>query len=100
MSALALLGAFATLLFAGYGLLALLVRQETRFSLTEQIAFSWLLGTGRFHCFSGFLVFFSMGCCYVVLLASFAFRWDSSVGDEWCRYRLGALRSPSKFFSV
>ncbi len=46
MSALALLGAFGTLLFAGYGLLTLLIRQQTRFSLTEQIAFSWLLGTG------------------------------------------------------
>jgi len=46
MSALALLGAFGTLLIAGYGLLALLVRQKTQFSLTEQIAFSWLLGTG------------------------------------------------------
>jgi hypothetical protein len=46
MSAVALLGAFGTLFVAGYGLLALLVRQKTRFSLTEQIAFSWLLGTG------------------------------------------------------
>src|SRR5207248_949546 len=46
MSALALLGAFGTLLVAGYGLLTLLVHQETRFGLTEQIAFSWLLGTG------------------------------------------------------
>lgn len=46
MSALALLGAFGTLLAAGYGLLTLLVCQKTRFSLTEQIAFSWLLGTG------------------------------------------------------
>jgi len=46
MSALALLGAFGTLFVAGYGLLTLLVRRETRFSLTEQIAFSWLLGTG------------------------------------------------------
>src|SRR5882724_12447324 len=46
MSALALLAAFGALLVAGYGLLTLLVRQDTRFSLTEQIAFSWLLGTG------------------------------------------------------
>jgi hypothetical protein len=46
MSVLALLGAFGILLVAGYGLLTVLVRQETRFSLTEQIAFSWLLGTG------------------------------------------------------
>jgi hypothetical protein len=46
MSAIALLGAFGTLLAAGYGLLALLVRQKTRFSLTEQFAFAWLLGTG------------------------------------------------------
>ena len=46
MSALSLLGAFGTLLVAGYGLLALLVGQKTRFSLTEQIAFSWLLGIG------------------------------------------------------
>src|SRR5438132_13507021 len=46
MSALALLGAFGTLLVAGYGILALLVRQKTRLTLTEQIAFSWLLGIG------------------------------------------------------
>jgi hypothetical protein len=46
MSALVLLGAFGTLLVAGYGVLALLVRQKTRLSLTEQIAFSWLLGIG------------------------------------------------------
>ena len=46
MSALALLGAFGSLLVAGYGLLALLVRQKTSFSVTEQFAFSWLLGTG------------------------------------------------------
>ncbi len=46
MSALVLLGAFGTLLLAGYGVLALLVRQKTRLSLTEQIAFSWLLGIG------------------------------------------------------
>ena len=46
MSALALLGAFGTLLVAGYGLLTLLVRQKIGLSLTEQIAFSWLLGTG------------------------------------------------------
>ena len=46
MSALALLGAFGTLLVAGYGVLALLVRQKTRLTLAEQIAFSWLLGIG------------------------------------------------------
>jgi hypothetical protein len=46
MSALVLLGAFGTLLVAGYGVLALLVRQKARLSLTEQIAFSWLLGIG------------------------------------------------------
>ena len=46
MNALALFGAFGTLFLAGYGLLALLVRQKIEFSLTEQIAFSWLLGIG------------------------------------------------------
>src|SRR2546423_13646898 len=46
MSALALLGAFGTLFVAGYGLLTLLARKEIQVSLTEQIAFSWLLGTG------------------------------------------------------
>ena len=46
MSALAVLGALGTLLVAGYGLLTLLARKETQLSLTEQIAFSWLLGTG------------------------------------------------------
>src|SRR5204863_9912287 len=46
MIALALLVAFGTLLGADYGLLTLLDRKETQLSLTEQIAFSWLLGTG------------------------------------------------------
>jgi hypothetical protein len=46
MSALALFGAFGTLFVAGYGALTLLIRQKTRLSLTEQIAFSWLLGIG------------------------------------------------------
>ena len=46
MKALALLGALGTLLIAGYGLLASLVRQKTQFTLTEQFAFSWLFGTG------------------------------------------------------
>jgi len=45
MNALALLGAFGTLLAAGYGLLTLLARNETQLSLTEQIAFSWIFGT-------------------------------------------------------
>src|SRR5207248_6420310 len=51
MSALALLGAFGTLLGAGYGFLTLLARKETQLSLTEQIAFSWLLGTGAVSLF-------------------------------------------------
>ena len=46
MNALGLLGAFGTLFVAGYGWLALLVRRCVRLSLTEQIAFSWLFGTG------------------------------------------------------
>jgi hypothetical protein len=46
MNALGLFGAFGTLFAAGYGLLALLVRRSVRLSLTEQIAFSWLFGTG------------------------------------------------------
>jgi hypothetical protein len=46
MNALALLGAFGTLLAAGYGVLSLLVRGTMRLGFTEQIALSWLLGTG------------------------------------------------------
>ncbi len=46
MNALGLFGAFGTLFAAGYGLLALLVRRSLRLSLVEQIAFSWLFGTG------------------------------------------------------
>ena len=46
MNALGLFGAFGTLFAAGYGLLALLVRRSVRLSPTEQIAFSWLFGTG------------------------------------------------------
>src|SRR6476646_10082859 len=57
------------------------------------------LELGRFHCFSGYLVFLSTGCCYPVSLASFAFPWDSLVGDRWCRDRFVERRTPSKFFS-
>src|SRR2546423_3294230 len=57
------------------------------------------LELGRFHCFSGSLVFLSMGCYYPLSLASFAFRWDSLAGDEWCRDRFGLRRIRSKFFS-
>ncbi|PYK96638.1 MAG: hypothetical protein DME32_17315, partial [Verrucomicrobia bacterium] len=46
MNALGLFGAFGTLFAAGYGLLALLVRRSLQLSLAEQIAFSWLFGTG------------------------------------------------------
>ena len=46
MNALGLFGAFGTLFAAGYGLLTLLVRRSVRLSLAEQIAFSWLFGTG------------------------------------------------------
>ena len=46
MNALGLFGAFGTLFAAGYGLLALLARRSVRLSLAEQIAFSWLFGTG------------------------------------------------------
>jgi len=46
MNALGLFGAFGTLFAAGYGLLALLIRRSVRLSLAEQIAFSWLFGTG------------------------------------------------------
>src|SRR5213595_923842 len=68
MSALALLGAFATLLFAGYGLLALLVRQKTRFGVTEQFAFSWLLGTGAVSLFLWIFGLFVHGMVLPILV--------------------------------
>src|SRR5438477_11107874 len=99
MSALSLLGAFGTLLVTGYGLLALLVGQKTRFSLTEQIAFSWLLGIGSVSLLLWIFGLLSMGACYRVSLVSFVFHSDSLVGDEWCQSRVGAGRRLSKFFS-
>ncbi len=46
MNAVGLVGAFATLFAAGYGLLGLLIRNSIRLNPAEQIGFSWLFGTG------------------------------------------------------
>src|SRR5439155_2160701 len=69
MSVLALLGAFGTLFVGGYGLLALLVHQKTRFSLTEQIAFSWLLGTGAVSLLLWIFGLFAQGVPLSVLVS-------------------------------
>jgi hypothetical protein len=84
MSALALLGAFGTLFVAGYGLLALLIRQETRLSLTEQIAFSWLLGTGAVSLLLWIFGFFVHGALLpglvsIVCLSLGLFGWKQMV---------------------
>jgi hypothetical protein len=46
MDALAFLGAFATIIAAGFGALCLLVRFPSDLNLPEECALSWLLGTG------------------------------------------------------
>jgi hypothetical protein len=46
MTAIALLAAFATILGAGFGALTLFARVQTRQNLAEQLALSWLCGTG------------------------------------------------------
>jgi hypothetical protein len=61
MNALGLFGAFGTLFAAGYGLLALLVRRSVRLSLAEQIAFSWLFGTGEVSLLLWIFGFFASG---------------------------------------
>jgi hypothetical protein len=61
MNALGLFGAFGTLFAAGYGLLALLVRHSVRLSLAEQIAFSWLFGTGAVSLLLWIFGFFADG---------------------------------------
>jgi hypothetical protein len=87
MSALALLGAFGTLLVAGYGLLSLLARNDAQLSLTEQIAFSWLLGTGAISLLLWIFGLFVHGVLLPGLVSII------------CRDRFGICRTPSKFFS-
>jgi hypothetical protein len=61
MNAFGLFGAFGTLFPAGYGLLTLLVRRSMRLSLAEQIAFSWLFGTGAVSLLLWVFGFFASG---------------------------------------
>ena len=61
MNALGLFGAFGTLFAAGYGLLALLVRRSVRLSVAEQIALSWLFGTGSVSLLLWVFGFFAHG---------------------------------------
>jgi len=61
MNALGLFGAFGTLFAAGYGLLALLVRRGVRLSVAEQIALSWLFGTGSVSLLLWVFGFFAHG---------------------------------------
>ncbi|HET7227958.1 MAG TPA: hypothetical protein VFJ55_04900 [Chthoniobacterales bacterium] len=61
MNALGLFGAFGTLFAAGYGLLTLLVRRSVRLNLAEQIAFSWLFGTGAVSLLLWLFGFFAGG---------------------------------------
>jgi len=61
MNALGLFGAFGTLFAAGYGLLTLLVRRSVRLNLAEQIAFSWLFGTGAVSLLLWIFGFFADG---------------------------------------
>jgi hypothetical protein len=46
MDLIQVLAALATILAAGLGALTLIVRDPKRFSFAEQLAFSWLVGTG------------------------------------------------------
>ena len=61
MNAIGLFGAFATLFAAGYGLLVLLIHRSVRLSLAEQIAFSWLFGTGAVSLLLWVFGFFAAG---------------------------------------
>jgi len=61
MNALVLAAALAMVFAAGYGILALLVRQRTRLSFAEQFALSWLFGTGVISLLIWFLGFFARG---------------------------------------
>ena len=99
MRALALLGAFGTLLIAGYGLLALLVRQKTQFSLTEQFAFSWLLGTGAVSLLLWIFGLFVQGVLLPGLVSIICLSLGLVAGDEWCRDRFGRTPNLSRFFS-
>jgi len=69
MNFLALLGALATLFAAGFGTLRLLVPKQTRLNFAEQLALSWLLGTGVISLWVWLLGFFFGGWVLPALVA-------------------------------
>jgi len=97
MNALGLLGAFGTLFAAGYGLLALLVRRSVRLSLAEQIAFSWLFGTGAVSLLLWLFGFFAdrlllVGLVSVVCVSLGMVGWKLKTPSQ--------IRSKSRWFEV
>jgi hypothetical protein len=70
MSFIALVGALATILGGGFGTLRLLVGKRTSLNLAEQLALSWLLGTGVISLLVWLLGFFFRGWFLPTLVAS------------------------------
>lgn len=88
MSALSLFAAFGTVFAAGYGALALLVRQTTRFGIAEQLALSWLLGTGIVSLLLWLFGFFAHGALLpglvsVVCLSLALVGWKQRVPSQF-----------------
>src|SRR5437868_4361673 len=97
MNAIGLFGAFATLFAAGYGLLVLLIHRSARLSLAEQIAFSWLFGTGAVSLLLWAFGFFADGLLLQGLV-SFVCISLGMVG--WNLKEPSQIRSKARWFEV
>src|SRR5438309_9402407 len=97
MNAIGLFGAFATLFAAGYGLLVLLIHRSARLSLAEQIAFSWLFGTGAVSLLLWAFGFFADGLLLQGLV-SFVCISLGMVG--WNLKKPSQIRSKARWFEV
>ena len=97
MNAIGLFGAFATLFAAGYGLLVLLIHRSARLSLAEQIAFSWLFGTGAVSLLLWAFGFFADGLLLQGLV-SFVCISLGMVG--WNLKKPSQTRSKARWFEV
>ena len=97
MNAIGLFGAFATLFAAGYGLLVLLIHRSARLSLAEQIAFSWLFGTGAVSLLLWAFGFFADGLL-LQRLVSFVCISLGMVG--WNLKKPSQIRSKARWFEV
>jgi hypothetical protein len=97
MNAFGLFGAFGTLFAAGYGLLGLLVRRSVRLSPAEQIAFSWLFGTGVVSLLLWVFGFFADGLLLQGLVSVVCI-WLGVVG--WKLKTPSQIRSKPRSFEV